>query len=479
MSAAMAGLILLLLFGTDFLDWRWITVLAAASLGAGFWKLRREIPSSYGTARKIDTRLGLQDTLSTAYYYGSAECRRTPSAAIRSAQLAEAERMASEVDVVLAVPIAMPKSLYVMAGLFLVASSLFALRYGISRTLDLRPPLATLVFDAFHFASDPQVAEKKKREIRHSDDRLKQFGLPLDTENRNGTEGSTPGLSTEAPDAEGTKKEASADSSRQRGSASTETLNRRNAPGDQGEGEGSESGQSAENERKAEGQERSSKGEPSGKNSAKQESASSQHESNGLLDKFRDAMENLLSRLKSQPKQGDSQQASNSSRPDSNMSRREQGQKGSEKGGHKTDGSPNGDSEGDEQGEGAQKAQSGPGKQGGRDAQQASAQGQSGIGKDDGSKDIREAEQMAAMGKISELIGKRSQNLTGEAMVEVASGRQELRTQYSQQSVKHTDAGGEIHRDEIPLVYQRYVQQYFEQIRKGAGQSAPSAAQPK
>jgi hypothetical protein len=73
------------------------------------------------------------------------------------------------------------------------------------------------------------------------------------------------------------------------------------------------------------------------------------------------------------------------------------------------------------------------------------------------------------MGKISEIFGKRAQNLTGEVMVEVAAGKQQLRTQYSQRSASHTDAGGEIHRDEIPLVYQHYVQQYFEQIRNPAG----------
>jgi hypothetical protein len=51
-------------------------------------------------------------------------------------------------------------------------------------------------------------------------------------------------------------------------------------------------------------------------------------------------------------------------------------------------------------------------------------------------------------------------------MVEVRSGDQQLKTQYSQKQAAHTDSGGEIHRDEIPLLYQQYVQQYFEQIRK-------------
>jgi hypothetical protein len=73
----------------------------------------------------------------------------------------------------------------------------------------------------------------------------------------------------------------------------------------------------------------------------------------------------------------------------------------------------------------------------------------------------------AAMGKISELLGKRAQNVTGEVMVEVGSGKQQLKTPLAQRNATHNEAGGEIHRDEVPLMYQQFVQQYFEEIRKG------------
>jgi hypothetical protein len=56
--------------------------------------------------------------------------------------------------------------------------------------------------------------------------------------------------------------------------------------------------------------------------------------------------------------------------------------------------------------------------------------------------------------------------VTGEVMVEVASGKQQLKTQYSQRSATHVEAGSQIDRDEVPLAYQQYVQQYFEEIRK-------------
>lgn len=88
------------------------------------------------------------------------------------------------------------------------------------------------------------------------------------------------------------------------------------------------------------------------------------------------------------------------------------------------------------------------------------------MGKADGDKAIRDAEQQQAMGKISELFGKRAQNITGEVMVEVSGGKQQLRTQYSKSSAAHAEGGGEIHRDEVPLHQQHYVQQYFEEVRK-------------
>jgi len=63
------------------------------------------------------------------------------------------------------------------------------------------------------------------------------------------------------------------------------------------------------------------------------------------------------------------------------------------------------------------------------------------------------------MGKISEIIGKRSANVTGEVTIEVNSSKQQLRTQYSDSAATHKEAGGEINRDEVPAAFQQYVQQ--------------------
>jgi hypothetical protein len=110
------------------------------------------------------------------------------------------------------------------------------------------------------------------------------------------------------------------------------------------------------------------------------------------------------------------------------------------------------------QGEAAQRAES----------PLANKQPGSGAGNRDGSKDMKLAEQLAAMGKISEIIGKRSQNVTGEASIDVQSTSQQLRTGYQDRRSDHAQTGAEINRDEIPVALESYVTQYFEQVRKQA-----------
>jgi hypothetical protein len=192
------------------------------------------------------------------------------------------------------------------------------------------------------------------------------------------------------------------------------------------------------------------------------------------MDRMRDAMANLLNKLKMQPKGSESrQQMAKSQR--GNKGQPSQSQKGSP-----SPGSPNSneaaapDQQG-QQGEG-DKAQSAQGKSGDRAADKESADSKSGMGKDDGDKSAKEAEALAAMGKISEILGKRAQNVTGELMVEVAGGNQQLKTAYSGKVGEHVEAGGEITRDEVPLMYRDFVQQYFEHVRRPP---STQAAKPK
>jgi hypothetical protein len=186
------------------------------------------------------------------------------------------------------------------------------------------------------------------------------------------------------------------------------------------------------------------------------------------MSKMRDAMSNLLSKLKSQSQQGGQQQNAAGQKGSQQGQQQAMRQKGNPAPGQpKADGRNGGEMQGDNQGDPSQNAQEGNGKSSQQSAdRRGSPDAKSGIGRENGDKDLANAEQMAAMGKISEILGRRSQNVSGDITVEVNSGRQQLRTAYSQKNAGHIEAAGEIHRDEVPLVLQAYVQQYFEQIRK-------------
>src|SRR5262249_10573073 len=107
------------------------------------------------------------------------------------------------------------------------------------------------------------------------------------------------------------------------------------------------------------------------------------------------------------------------------------------------------DQKAEAQGQQGQKNENAQGKGGENSKQPQTADAKSGIGKSDGNKDIQLAEQAKAMGKISEILGKRQKDLTGEVMIEVSSGKQQLKTQYSNEKAAHKEAGGEINRDEV------------------------------
>ncbi len=158
-SAAMAVFILLLVAGTQILNWQWLVAVPVTAALAGYWLARRRLPSLYVVAQVIDHRLGLADTISTAVYFD----RQRPAASeerIRQFQLEAAQRASTAVDPKQAVPYSIPRSAYPMAALVLVASSLFGLRYGLSRRLDLRPPLARILQDSFGFPARTREAKK-------------------------------------------------------------------------------------------------------------------------------------------------------------------------------------------------------------------------------------------------------------------------------------------------------------------------------
>ncbi len=175
-SAGMAGVILVLLTGTQLLDWPVVALLSLLTLGVGCYRILRRVPSSYSLAQLIDRRLYLADALSTALYFEASPGKGLES--MREAQRLQAERLAQNVDLGRAVPFAMPRAAYVLAVLGLIASCLFALRYGITRTLDLKAPLATILMQNFGFSTVEQAALHKNAGA-HKSQQPKPIGLSI------------------------------------------------------------------------------------------------------------------------------------------------------------------------------------------------------------------------------------------------------------------------------------------------------------
>ena len=457
---------MLLLVGTQILNWYWPVLLFAGAFSLGLARFWRQLPSDYRIAQLLDQRLALPDTLSTAFHFAQAGAKAS-SEQLRLLQRDQAEQSALEADVKSALPWRFSR-LSTAAGLLgLVFASLMLYRYGTQSNLDLSRPLVPGLVDLFGTANsagtplaqlqnkpgapqpDPlngtvQTEEERKQEQEAAplseapEDVLKTIGVP----------------EVDNSSAEENKK---GDMGKEGGPDSKENESTEGEKGDQASG--NEAGNKSD-------QSKDAKKDPAQNQNAKPDGG----DKNSLMDKFRDAMANMMNKMK-QPSKGE-QMAKNESKDSQGQGKGEQSKEGQK--GQANEGKPNAQG-----GEGEQKADS-EAKAGDQDQ---SAQGKgasesnqpkggddpkSGTGKQDGNKDVQLAMHNAeALGKLSEIIGKRSEKQTGELMVEVSSGKnQQLRTAYSTRGGQHTDSGGEIHRDQVPLLYQQYVQSYFEQLRK-------------
>jgi hypothetical protein len=469
----MGGAILLLLTGTSLLEWYWIALLAVASLAFGLYRFRGRVPTEYRLAQKIDWKMNLADALSTATYFSSDD------KPICAQQRAAAESVARTIDPKIAVPFTRSRLAWPAAGLALVACGLFAVRYAVTGTMSMEPSLVKMAYDTF-FGQNPQ--QQAKNQIR------KQGNSPLDPGNPDAPTTQNEQMpdsqleSVETPDVNNamatdqSKEAAKADKKSSPDDQSGENADKgekgeKASDGDEGNSDNSKQGDKSKDGKQKEG-----------KQDAKNQNAN--NENSSMLDKLKDAMANMLNKMKSNPPK-ESQSAQNSQ--DSKAGGQE---KGNQKGAQNQKGSQNDSQDADaqsdqdqQQGDKSEKKQSANAKSGDKSQDKNnSPDAKSGIGSSDGDKAAKEAEQLAAMGKISEIIGKRSQNVTGEVMVEVGSTKQQLKTPWAQKQATHVEAGSEIHRDEVPLMYQQFVEQYFEEIRKGsdaAGKAGVKGAETK
>ncbi len=455
-SVAMAAFIGLLLFGTEILNWQWLILIPLAAVATGLFLARRKLPTPYAVAQLIDHRLGLADSISTALHFH----HHRPAAGseeIRQLQFDAARRASESLEARQAVPYAVPRTAYLMAALVLVASSLFALRYGLSRRLDLHPPLARILQQSFGFPERAQAARRSSRVLPprtlapEPDDET-----TLDAERAVPQDLKSDPLSEEPPQAQSggdEKKDGAESQSRRRDEAN------RAAPDDSG----AEPSDDAASDASRQGDQPDSR-KGSRQDTSRQDTSA---ENSSLLSKVKDAMQNLLSRMKPQSGQSGSQQSSMEQNSKQGKGQQNGGKQESADNSRKQDaGQQAGQQEG-QSGDQAESSQDPLGKGTGRNnSEQAGKQPGSGVGSQNGDKSIRQAEQLAAMGKISEIIGKRAANVSGETTVEVQSTSQTLHTPYAQRGAEHSEGGTEIHRDEVPVALQGFVEQYFEQVRR-------------
>ncbi len=434
----------MLLLGTQILDWYWLVLLAVVGLGIGAWRVRFRMFERYRVAQLLDRKLGLHDSLSSAWFLRSQPAEPEPAA---SFQLEYAERLAATVYPAAALPFTRGRLWILAGGLAAVAFGLFAVRYLVTHSLSLERALVPIYHgDVFarrepapplksHSLDDPAGSNQSKKEA-----------LPAGN----------------APKSE--RQDESASSEVKTGIAASEQ------PTQQSQlkaNNGLETGASDKPATPSPSREQA--GEQSQQRSAsKDQQAGDQQSATGLMDKMKDALSSVVAKMRQNAGAQKSQQESQ---------RSSDGQQATEKASAKND--PNGDSqknagnqqasqdqssEGQPQGQTTEKTQSAQGRNSNQPTDKEGADSQSGVGRQDGDKQARESEQLKAMGKLAEIIGKRSASVTGDIVVENPSGKQGLKTSYSRRVGQHADLGGEINRDEIPLMYQQYVREYMQQI---------------
>jgi hypothetical protein len=437
-AVSIACIVLLLIFGTRHLAWWMIVLFAGVSAAFGACCVWRRRPDAYTTAIRVDHSANLHDALSTALFFsgndeGAEEFRRS--------QREQAEIAADAVILNQAVPFVVPRAVYAMAALGLLASVIVGLRSHLGLGLNPHSSITEALFQD-HVASHPEQESRKsdsKQQMQETQALLARLGAKI-------TDSKLP-----SEDQEGIDKALDQalqanlpTEDRRRGTRSSDDGRRMLAQGDPVEFAEPEPGTNSSSP---------------AKDSASTGATPSQHE--GLLSKLRQAVAKLL------PKSNLTEDSSSDAQEIPHQQQGEAKVTGDEPGPGKDKPMPGDSMSAAMQGQANSQAQSG---QKGKLTSNEEQKGQgSGIGSQDGLRAHREAEQLKAMGKIVEIIGKRAATVSGEMTVEAQSGgNQRLHTAYTNTAASHGETDGDVTRDEIPLAVQPYVRKYFEQIRKGA-----------
>jgi len=457
--AGLGGFLLVLVAGSGILDWYWPVLLAGVAAGVSWLRSRRRVPTEYEAARRVDVALDDQDTLATAWHFAAGAPVREPDPRFLDLLEQRAGERVRGVEVGTVLPLRRPRAAIPVMVLAVAAVGLFTVRYGILWTLDLRAPIAQVSFDTLTGA--PVSADPGKVPGKSKMPQPEAMLLP---------EGDRASIeeSEQAQEEAFRQFEVAANAGRAGDSADQ----RKSATAAEGE-EGEESSEEGEGSAAGDSDRPPSSNDPrdaKGDNPPPQKAG----KDDSLLNKMRDALANLMEKMKVEPQGTDQQQmaANKKAGGQSGEGQKQQSDRGTPtKGQSDSQGDP-GDAQGDPDGEPAQAQDSqSPGQ---KSTDSPSADQKSGVGQQDGRKDSELAEHAEAMGKLTELLGRRSQQVQGEIMVEVTNSRnQQARTPYESRQAARGE-GGDSARDEVPLHLQPYIQQFYEQVRKSAPAAAPA-----
>ena len=459
-SISLGAVILVLILGTRILDW-WVPVLLlGATFGADAIRAILNVPTDEKVARMLDNRCHLADTLATAVHF------RSSLNEVAGAQRRQAENAVRQIDLAQALPFQFPKAAYALAGLGIAALCLFIYRFGTERELTLSAPIAHLNLDALSLAA-------------HADEKARQdHGRKSGSSNSITPEGAVNRLGTSTSDNPG-EKDSLGPSGTAVTTGSQQAKNDANSPSPDGKKTGGAREEATDSSDAGAGAPRQNGDQPPSSRDGSPQSAQSGSkpsgtpDSSGLMSKLRDAVSSLISRMKPQGSQAPPGGAQAAQQPNGKPP---SGQPGASQQG-KPDASGNPSDQDGQESAASESDQMAPGKGAGKTGDQsASAKPGSGMGHQDGSKELKDAEQLSAMGKLSEIIGKRSANVTGEMTIEPQNGPQQLRTGYTRSTARHGEASGDVNRDEVPIALQSYVQEYFDQVHKQATARAKRSA---
>lgn len=468
-TIALLGPTLFLALGKNLFAWPLFAAFAVGGAGIAWWRLRRRRPDLYQVSQVLDARLRTEDQISTAIYFLESQ----EPAVVR--QRRAAAKLAEHIDLEAAFPLTLPRSLYGLASVFLMASTFCALRYFLEKPLRMDVSLPQVVLEAL--LGKERLAQGRRNPMEPEREPAPKQAKALAIENQapsehgalqQGRETSDPAASESPQAGEKGRKPGNDKDSRAEGDATRSGEEPGDPMASDFENDAIQSYEEMlERDAKSGLQKSESKQGKESSGNQGENRAGSENSSNSLLAKLREAMNNMLSRLQ-QKSPGAGQQQGASRAPSDGQEQSGGAGEGQDGAGQPKAG---GQEAADAEGAGSESqdvsAQNAAGKSGGKSSDQGSRGSTGdGAGKQEGDKQIAETQQQEAMGKLSELYGRRAANVAGEVTVEAQAGKQTLRTPQSQKQARHSDSGGEVSRDEIPLAYQAYVKEYFNKLRQ-------------